>query len=92
MIHVPMLFVTRFTRYTVPGGIASTRSRPVAPNLIRAKLAECIALLDELAYGATGTPEAREAQTAWHERLREDRAGARAALDARQEARRQRRQ
>jgi hypothetical protein len=62
-------------------------SRPVAPNLIRANLTQCMALLDELAYGPAGTPEARSAQTAWKEKVRAGREQMRAQVERSRAAR-----
>ena len=44
--------------------------RPVATNLIDGTMEELLVFLDELAYGDTGTPEAK---AAWRERLEEGR-------------------
>jgi predicted RNA-binding Zn-ribbon protein involved in translation (DUF1610 family) len=44
-------------------------ARPIAPNLIRANMTECIALLDELAYGPAEREGTKAAQTEWRARL-----------------------
>jgi len=49
-------------------------TRPVAPNLIRGTMTELAALLDDLAYGPTGTPETKKAQREWRRKLSEGRA------------------
>ena len=62
--------------------------RPVAPNLIRATMEECVALLDELAYGDVAG--AKEEQADWRERLREGRDWMMKQAEARRRERRQR--
>jgi hypothetical protein len=62
-------------------------TRPVAPNLIRGNLTQCMALLDELAYGPSGTTETKSAQTAWNQRVLAGREQLRAQVRSRKAAR-----